>query len=264
MTAAAALTAARTLAAMGYFCFPCGQHKRPTCPHGFQDAVTDPDQLEGLWHRHPGPLVGVATGAKSGVSVLDIDKKHRPAHEWWAAHRGKLLPTRVHRTRSGGLHLIFHHREGIRNSEGLIAKGVDTRGEGGYAIWWPGAGFSVLADPGIQPWPTWLTIQAPVPALPPPSAISRRAIAARGDLRPMLHRARGILRAVVEASEGERNRVLFWGACRARDMCVAGKLDHSAAMQILDLLREAAGRAGLPRREIDRTVASALKSRATA
>jgi hypothetical protein len=263
VTIAAALTAARTLVRMGYFCFPCGQHKRPTCPHGFQDAVVDPDQLEELWHRHPGTLVGVATGAKSGISVLDIDKKHRPAHEWWAAHRGRLLPTRVHRTRSGGLHLIFRHREGIRNSEGIIAKGVDTRGEGGYCIWWPGTGFQVLADPGIQAWPEWLTVKAPVP-VPPPLPISRRAIAARGDLRPTLHRAKGILRTMVEAPEGERNRVLFWAACRTRDMYAAAELDHPSAMQVLDLLREAAARAGLPQRETERTITSAFRSRAAA
>ena len=220
MTIAAALTAARTLVRMGYFCFPCGRHKRPTCPHGFQDAVVDPDQLEDLWHRHPGQLVGVATGAKSGISVLDIDKKHRPAHEWWAAHRDRLLPTRVHRTRSGGLHLIFRHREGIRNSEGIIAKGIDTRGEGGYCIWWPSAGFQVLSDPGIQAWPEWLTVKAPSLVLPPPSTMSRRAIAARDDLRPMLHRAKGILRTMVEAAGGRtQSRTLLGGMSRPRYVC---------------------------------------------
>jgi hypothetical protein len=253
--------AACTLGGMGYAVFPCRPDKRPKCPHSFKQAETKPGAIEELWQRYPGELVGVATGAMSGNSVLDLDKKHRPAHEWWAAHKDRLLPTRVHRTRSGGLHLIFRHREGIRNSEGLIAKGVDTRGEGGYCIWWPGAGVAVLSDPGIQPWPEWLTIQAPPPALP---SISTRAIAARGDLRPTLHRAKGILRTVMQASEGERNRVLFWAACRARDMYVAAELDHPAAMQVLDLLREAAARAGLPQRETERTITSAFRSRAAA
>jgi hypothetical protein len=261
MTAAGALAAACTLGGMGYAVFPCRSDKRPKCPHSFKQAETKREAIEDLWRRYPGELVGVATGAMSGISVLDLDKKHRAAHEWWGAQKDRLLPTRVHRTRSGGLHLIFRHREGIRNSEGLIAKGVDTRGEGGYCIWWPGAGFAVLADPGIQAWPEWLTVEAPAPALPP---LSRKAIAARGDLRPMLHRASGILRTMVEAPEGERNRVLYWAAHRVRSMHAVGELDHPTSMQVLELLREAAGRAGLPRAEIERTVASALKSRAAA
>jgi hypothetical protein len=260
---ARAFTAARSLGDMGYACFPCGPHKRPLTPNGFKDATADREAIEELWCRYPGVLVGVATGTMSGVSVLDIDKRHRAAHEWWAAHRDKLPATRTHRTRSGGLHLIYRHRDGIRNSEGLIAKGVDTRGQGGYAIWWPCIGLPVLADPGIQAWPDWLTVKAPAPVIAPPSPISRRAIAAR-DLRPMLHRATGILRTVVEASEGERNRLLFWATCKCRDMCIAGELDHPPAMQVLDLLREAADRAGLPRREVERTIASAFRSRAAA
>jgi hypothetical protein len=264
MTAASALAAACTLGAMGYACFPCRADKRPTTPNGFKQAVKERDAIEDLWRQYPGILVGVATGEMSGASVLDIDKKHNPARVWWTEHRERLLPARVHRTRSGGLHLLYRHHPGLACSVSKLAHGVDVRADGGYVIWWPAAGLPVLADAGLKAWPDWLKVEASATAVPPPLPISRRAIAARGDLRPMLHRAKGILRTMVEAPEGERNRVLFWAACRTRDMYVAAELDHPSAMQVLDLLREAAARAGLPQRETERTITSAFRSRAAA
>jgi hypothetical protein len=262
MNAARALVAARSLAGMGYACFPCRLNKMPAIPkadggNGFKDGTTDWDAIQAMWARHPGELVGVATGAMSGVSVLDIDRKHREAWQWWAQHRERLLPTRVHRTRSGGLHLLYRDREGLRNSESLICRGIDVRGDGGYIIWWPAAGFPVLEDNGIRAWPEWL-----MPLLQPAPApvISQRALAVRdGDLRPVLHRAGGVLRTLANATEGDRNKLLYWAACRVCDMYQTNELDRPAAAQMLDLLREGAARIGLGQREAERTIASAFQ-----
>lgn len=46
--------------------FPCRASKKPACPHGFRDAVIDAGEIEQLWDRHPGPLIGVPTGAATG------------------------------------------------------------------------------------------------------------------------------------------------------------------------------------------------------
>jgi hypothetical protein len=267
MTAArAALIAARTLGAMGYACFPCRQDKRPATTNGFKDAVTERDAIEALWRRYPGVLVGVATGEMSGIAVVDVDTtKHDAAREWWIKNRAWLLPARVHCTQSGGRHVIYRHRAGLTCSASKIARGVDVRADGGYIIWWPAAGYPVLEDSGIQPWPEWLVplLQpAPVPA---PAATSRRALAVRdGDLRPVLHRAGGVLRTLVNAGEGERNRILFWAACRVRDMYATNELDHVASMQMIALLREGAARIGLGQREAERTIASAFQRGAAA
>jgi hypothetical protein len=261
LTIESALAAARTLAGMGYAVFPCRPDKRPATRRGFKEAVKDhPEAVAELWGRCPGELVGVATGEMSGVAVLDIDAKHDTARQWWAEHRGQLLPARVHRTRSGGLHVVYRHRLGLNCSTSRIAQGIDVRGDGGYVIWWPAAGMPVLADAGLKPWPDWLVVEPPAPAFPPPS-ISRRALAARrDDLRPTLHRALGLIRTVADAPEGERNRLLFWAACRARDMVVEDELDHAAGVQVLEALREAAADCGLTQREIDRTITSAMRA----
>jgi hypothetical protein len=97
----------------GYTVFPCRGDKSPACPHGFHDASRDPALILQLWHRWPGELIGVATGAASQLWVLDIDQKHHAAWEWWQTNHHRLLPTRVYATRSGGLHLYFRDGDGI-------------------------------------------------------------------------------------------------------------------------------------------------------
>jgi hypothetical protein len=266
MAAARAIVAARTLAGMGYAVFPCGRNKRPAIPkaaggNGYKDGTTDWGAIQAMWARWPGELVGVATGEMSGIAVVDVDTKHDTAREWWIANRARLLPARVHCTQSGGRHVIYRHRPGLTCSASKIARGVDVRADGGYVIWWPAAGLPVLQDSGIRPWPEWLMqLLEPVP-VPAPAVSIARAVR-DGDLRPMLHRAGGVLRTLVNAHEGERNRILFWAACRVRDMYQTNVLDHAASMQMIELLRAAADRAGLPQRETERTIVSAFRARA--
>jgi hypothetical protein len=245
----AVVAAACALGTQGFSIFPCRANKRPATPNGFKAAVSDRAAIEMLWRQYPGVLVGVATGAASGIAVLDIDAKHGEARQWWAQHRARLLPARVHRTRSGGLHVVYRQREGLACSVSWIARGVDVRADGGYIIWWPASGLPVLADSGIVPWPEWLAPFAPSPGplpQPPHSPIPRRA--------------QGIVRTVALAQEGERNRLLFWSTCRAREMLLSGDLDNSAGIQVIEALREAARRAGLAEREIDRTITGAMRA----
>jgi hypothetical protein len=107
--AMSALAAAIELGAKGVPCFPCAQTKRPTCPNGFHNAETDADALAELSSKHPGPLIGARTGAASGVAVVDVDAKHACAIEWLKSSKPRLPRTRVHRTLSGGCHLLFRH-----------------------------------------------------------------------------------------------------------------------------------------------------------
>ena len=92
----------------------CNDRKRPTCPHGFHDAAGTPGGITALWHAHPGPLIALATGAMSGISVLDIDAKHPEALEWLEQHRAMLPPTLTVTTRSGGQHWFYRHVERLK------------------------------------------------------------------------------------------------------------------------------------------------------
>src|SRR5688572_8530133 len=48
-----------------------GKHPRTT--YGVSEATADPRQIEAWWAQWPTANVGLATGARSGIVVLDVD-----------------------------------------------------------------------------------------------------------------------------------------------------------------------------------------------
>ena len=193
----------------GYAVFPVGEDKRPTLKRWPDLASTDADAIERLWQQHPGPLIEIATGEASGISVLDVDRKHEAAIAWWQENCARLLPTRCFQTRSDGLHLYHQHAPGVRNTQGKICQGVDTRGQGGYVVSWFAARYGCFDNSPPAPWPAWLLEELTRQPPPPPQA----AIPPHNDDRAI----GGIVRRLVSACEGERNGVLFWAACRCAD-----------------------------------------------
>ena len=236
------------LGAQGYPVFPCRTaDKRPACAHGFYAAATNATDIKELWRDSPGDLIGVRAGVV--FDCLDVDAKHEAAHAWWDKHRHDVPLTRTHRTRSGGLHLLFQCNATVRCRAGKLAPGVDTRGSGGYFIWWPSAGYPVLTDAPSAPWPEWLLAEfAPKPQQT--KQATNGSLQLRGD---------GWLRGLARtAAEGQRNSVLFWAACRARDAVDDGKADQDF---VVDVLLEAACHAGLPPFEAQRTIQSGMRGR---
>jgi Bifunctional DNA primase/polymerase, N-terminal len=235
----------------GYAVFPCRIDKRPACPHGFKDAAVDRDAIQKLWADHPGPLIGVATGAASGIDVLDIDAKYETALAWWSAAAPRIPATTIFRTRSGGLHGYFLHAEGVGNTASKLAHGVDTRRDGGYVISWFAAGHECVDLSSPAPWPPWLldcVLWEPSPS--PPPRVSRKSQQQAGGA------IEGVIRTISAATEGERNSVLFWGACRLFERTRIGQLDRGEADA---LLIAAARAAGLPEVEARQTIASAWR-----
>src|SRR5262245_53106968 len=129
--------------------FPCAANKKPLTSKGFHDAAIGLDPSG--W-----PLVGVRTGAASAIDVLDVDPEGIP---WLAQNEHRLPVTRRHRTQRG-VHLLFRHAEGLKKSEDRVAKGVDVRADGSYAIWWPRQGYSVANEDTVAEWPEWLLVLA--------------------------------------------------------------------------------------------------------
>lgn len=252
----AALRAACELADQGYACFPCLENKAPACPGGFKAATAVGDRLIDVWGQHPGSLVGVATGERSGIDVLDLDPRHG-AGQWWAEHRDRLPQTRTHRTRSGGLHLLFRHAPGLRNSAGRLAPGCDVRAEGGYVIWWPAAGLPVLSDAVPAAWDEWLLQQLVAPA-----TTAQQEDAA--GIPPVLEHPRGYALAalrravqrVATASPGSRNSILN-AECFRLARFVPARL---GGMEVARAMAAAARIAGLDSAETERTIASALRA----
>jgi hypothetical protein len=245
------LDVALALAGRGLPVFPCGAKKLPTCPHGFKDAACDPCAVRMLWRAYTGPLIGVPTGAVSGIFVVDIDStKHDTAKEWLERHAPDIPETRRHKTQSGGLHLLFKHQCGLPSTVSRLARGVDTRGEGGYIVWWPAEGFEVIGNE-MATAPEFI-----VENLNPPSRVPGFVPRALSGAPPN-ERMRGIIERVVSACEGERNSLTFWGACVIRDMVSEGDLDANDARAAFAALAQASRYTGLPEREIIKTIASA-------
>ncbi len=199
---------AEQLAASGWPVFPLRENKRPATPHGFKDAVREPAAVASLWRRCPGVLIGVPTGEASGFDVLDIDPRHG-GEKWWLAHCAAIPSTRIHRTRSGGLHALFLHAAPVRNTESKIGPGVDTRGKGGYIVWWPAQG-CLVAEAPLSPWPNWLLQQ-----LQRGEEREKRAARTFRSLDSADHAQRvveRVLRRVAQASHGEKYYALRKGA----------------------------------------------------
>jgi hypothetical protein len=246
-----AMGVALDLAARGAPVFPCGDNKSPLTPHGFKDATADPAIVRDWFTRWPDALVGVPTGIK--FVVLDIDcGKHVEAARWYG--QANLPTTRTHVTRSNGRHLLFKPDDRVRNTASKVCRGVDTRGEGGYIIWWPATGLQVMHGGALAEVPGWLI--ARLNPLRPPS--SERLSASRAFSDAQAHaKLNGIIRAIAGASQGERNHVAFWGACRLAEMVSRGLISGDDAIEIV---AEAASRTGLPYVEARRTAKSALDS----
>jgi hypothetical protein len=85
--------AALQLADRGLAVFPCRPlDKRPATAHGCKDATSDVITIQTWWQENPSYNIGIATGAVSGIFVLDVDGAEA-ALSRLEAQLGKLPPT---------------------------------------------------------------------------------------------------------------------------------------------------------------------------
>lgn len=257
--------AAARFAAAGVPVFPCVPgEKRPLVARGFHDATADPLQVAGWWSRWPSANIGIPTGAVSGVEVVDVDvhptgtgfpafrEAHRQGHAaGWAA---------LVRTPSSGLHAYYPaHPDRAQPSWQAARAHVDFRGDGGYIIAPPSkvlrsggvrAPYRLIVASGDTPVPVdaarlrdFLDPRTPIPV--------DRAHAARFERRGS--DAKVLAGWVAGRGEGERNRGLFWAACRLAE-------SGAPPDATLDALGPAAEHAGLGSREIMATIRSAYRT----
>ena len=234
------------LAARDIAVFPCGADKRPLTKNGFKDASVDPAQVKEWWRRHPDALVGVPTGER--FVVIDCDLQHPEAQGWYFDHAVQLV-TRKHTTKSGGRHLLFKPDDRVGCTAGKIHPHIDTRGRGGYVIWWPAEGLEVLHAGVLAEVPE--SIIERLNKEPDPIPI-RRPVTLKSAKRQL----DGIIGAIATAPEGQRNSLLHWGLRRLSELVQQSILTAGDAFAIAV---EAGTRTGLPYVEVSRTAKRILK-----
>ena len=216
--------------------FACGHDKRPVTQHGFHDATHDAAEIERQFASPGAAMIGVPTGDTSGFFALDLDVKNGGGGlEWLAANQHRIPETRRHKTRSGGVHLLFAMPEGriIRNSAGRIAAGVDVRGNGGYIIAPPSPGYLVDEAMAPAPAPAWL-----LDLIDPPKALEapRPAPAPRqsGDgTRYGLSALDNECQAILSAPDGAKHDTLNRAAFSIGGLVAAGELIEGPAFAAL-------------------------------
>lgn len=252
---------ARDLAAAGVTVFPCVPGgKRPLTSRGFHDATTNPRQVEAWWRAHPEANLAVPTGTASGIVVVDVDV-HGPVDGYRAferAHRAGLVTgwQLLVTTPSGGMHAYYPATaDQVQRCWQAARAGIDFRGDGGYIIVPPS---TVAADGHDADYRVRRISTGPVSGLdsdrlrdfldprPAPPRTSGQGVERSADVSRLAA-------WVAARGEGERNRGLFWAACRLAENSVP-------AADALDLLSAAASEAGLGEREIAVTVCSAYRT----
>ncbi len=115
--------------------------KSPLTPAGFKDASKSIEQIVTWWDEHPDALIGVPTGAASGLFVIDVDPR---GADWYSQNSQRLEAGRIHKTLRG--HHLVYKSCGLGCSTSTLSDGVDTRGDGGYIIWWPAIGLATVGE----------------------------------------------------------------------------------------------------------------------
>lgn len=110
--------------------------KHPRTRHGVLEATTDQVRIRAWWTQWPDANIGLATGRKSRIVVMDIDPRHGGDKSLaeFEAHMGRMPETLECLTGGGGRHFYLRAPEfPIKNKVNLMP-GIDFRGDGGYVI----------------------------------------------------------------------------------------------------------------------------------
>lgn len=116
----------------------CGSPgKHPRIRAWRSDATVAVEAIDSWWSGWPEANIGILTGARSGVMIIDVDHRNggwEGLAQLENAH-GSLPVTIKVRTGSGGLHLVFvHPGRNLRGGASRLGRGVDVLADGQFAV----------------------------------------------------------------------------------------------------------------------------------
>lgn len=182
------------------------------------NASTDFQTIQHWWKKHPSSNVGIATGRKSGIFVIDIDCKRdvygmdsimdtfgdiELNRDWLIA----ISPT-------GGVHFYFQWDESIPVTVAShVLPGVDIRGESGFIMAAP----STLKIDGELKGYFWNNFSNYIPKAPEWAyTIAQRSLQkSDGRLTPRVSKL-DLTQIMAGVPEGNRDDALFRYSCHLR------------------------------------------------
>ena len=124
--------------ARGWSIIPVRLHdKRPMIRWAeYQHRRPSEQDIRFWFHRREDLNIGIVTGERSGLVVIDVDPSHGgdESLERKEALHGGLSSTVQAITGGGGRHIYFRHPGGVVRNKVAILPGVDLRGDGGYVV----------------------------------------------------------------------------------------------------------------------------------
>lgn len=247
----------------GWACFRLRpDSKLPATAHAFHDATTDSARVVEEWASHPTANVGIATGAVSGLVVIDVDPGGDETIEALKRTLGRLPATLVALTPRGAHAYFRHPGVEVRCSAGRLGPGVDVRADGGYVVAPPSRIHAAeyrwrLPAGQVEPIPSdladlpesWVAAMRSQPAGRVPGEGSDRYVEAA---------YRDEVRSVESAQHGSRNDTLNRAAFALARFTESGRLREE---EVVDRLLLAAAAAGLGADEARRTIRSGFDAR---
>lgn len=236
--------------------------------HATYAGTTDTARLEAMWGHFPQSLIGIRTGAASGIIVLDFDL-HDPKKNGQETFRKLVQDGTLRRTVSAvtggqGRHMYYQHPGMVvpNDNRGKLGPGADIKGEGGFVVAPPSAKRGKLSYcwvQGLDPW------SRPLGTLPDealhtitksdnkPISFAHGAVTQSDDR--VMTKWEGSLDQLASAGVGGRNENLYRAACRGGEVVASGQL---SSQEVIDLLETAGQQAGLTPSEIRQTIRSGL------
>jgi hypothetical protein len=237
-----AIDVARWCANLGWRVLPISPTtKKPVLKNWPALATIDHGVIDQWWNPggdFPGCKVGIATGAESGIWVLDVDSRQANGFATLIERYGitERPATFIVRTPSGGEHWYFAHPWDGRvigtkayklGSPYGLGPGLDTRGYHGQVLAPHQLGYEVIRNVMPVPAPRWLEdlaerrqpthpLAGPAPGVVVDGAVGRAVLAATTD------------KLAVQRSPG-RNQALNDAALALGGLAAYGVLDHDGA-----------------------------------
>jgi hypothetical protein len=250
--------------ALGWRVLPLRKKWKAPLIKDWVSAASNDPALVAQWEREfPGCNIGLATGAQSGVVVLDVDPRnggHLTLNK--LAAQGYLLPQCPEsRTANRGRHLYFAYREGIGSNKDKLGAGIDVQSNGRQVVLPPSFVGPSSQGPG-GPY-TWVRQPAQLlPALPmwlvdrlKPKPVKRQYHESAQTFAAAERSLEGMCARLAREPQRNRNNLLNWATYHAGLLVREGKIGRSV---VEARLTQAALAAGLPLPEIRDTLKSGL------